>query len=367
MSALSVDIALERPEFRLEVRHAFPESGLTVIFGPSGAGKSTLLRLIAGFEPGAQGNIRFGGESWQAPGHFVPPHRRGIGYVFQDARLFTHLTVGGNLDYAETRARRAGRTPDRARVVAALGLDGMLGRSVEGLSGGERQRVAIARALLTVPKLLLMDEPLAALDDTRKAAILPYIETIRDAAGIPVLYVSHSVSEAGRLADNVLLLRDGRMAGGGPAAEVWSNPELAPELGVRAAGSLLTAQVVRHHQDGITEMVLDDGQALYLPIAAATPGDMLRVRIAAQDVILARTRPDGLSALNIIEGRVTGLRRGTGPGVIVQLRVGGADLLARVTRRSADALGLSDGMTCFAVVKTVSVAPADIGHVAPGA
>lgn len=366
MSRLDVDITLGRPGFRLEVTHSFPAEGLTAVFGPSGAGKSTLLRLIAGFEPGAAGTIRFGNETWQAPGTFVPPHRRGIGYVFQEARLFPHLNVAGNLAYPETRAHRAGRSPDRARIVDALGLDGMLERRIDGLSGGETQRVAIARALMTDPKLLMMDEPLAALDERRKAAILPYIETIRDAVGVPILYVSHSVSEVGRLADNVLLLSAGRIAGSGPAAEVLSDPALAPALGVRAAGSILMARVAAHHEDGLTEMALGDGQPLYLPRVTAAPGEALRVRIAAQDVILSRTRPEGLSALNTLAGQVTDLRRGTGPGVIVQIRIGDADLLARITRRSADMLGLAPGMACYAVVKTLSVAPDDIGHMPPG-
>ncbi|WP_101066928.1 molybdenum ABC transporter ATP-binding protein [Roseovarius salinarum] len=361
MSTLSLDITLERPDFALSVTHAFPAAGLTAVFGPSGSGKTTLLRVIAGFEPGARGTVRFDGALWQGPGRFVPPHRRGVGYVFQEPRLFPHLSVSGNLAYAERRARRAGRRPDRARVEDGLDLGPLRDRRPAQLSGGEAQRVAMARALLTDPKLMLMDEPLSALDAARKDAILPYIEAIRDRLGVPILFVSHSVPEVARLADTVVLLKAGQVAGQGSAEEVLSDPALAPSFGVREVGSILTARVTVQHDDGLTEMALPDGQTLFLPRVAAAPGQPIRARIAAHDVILSRDRPEGLSALNVLRGTIAELRRGPGPGVIVRLRVGDADLLARVTRRSADALGLREGLACHAVAKTVSVAAADIG------
>ncbi len=360
MAVLSLDIALQLPAFRLRVEHVFAPAGLTAIFGPSGSGKSTLLRVIAGLEPGATGRVVFGSDTWQDHRGFVPPHRRGIGYVFQDARLFPHLSVAGNLAYAEKRARRAGRQPDRAQVVAALGLGGLMGRRTAGLSGGETQRVAMARALLSDPRLLLMDEPLAALDEASKAEILPCIERIRDEVGIPIVYVSHAVAEVARLADNVVMLRAGAITRSGAAAEILSDPDLAAALGVRAMGSVLSASVVAQHPDGLTELV-SEGQTLFLPTIGAAVGAPLRVRIAAQDVILSRDRPQGLSALNILEGTLIELHMGRGPGVIAKLLVGREALLARITHRSAEALGLKVGMRCYAVAKSVSVAQADVG------
>ena len=365
MSGLAVDITLDLPGFRLAVSQGFAPSGLTAVFGPSGSGKSSLLRVIAGLEGGAKGSVSFDGQTWQEPGRFVPPHRRGIGYVFQDARLFAHLTVAGNLAYAERRARKAGRAPDRVGVVAALGLEGLLTRRSSGLSGGEAQRVAMARALMTAPRLLLMDEPLSALDDAAKGAILPYIEAIRDGMQVPVIYVSHSVSEVARLAHHIVMLEAGQVRRAGPAQDILSDPAAAPAFGIRAAGSVLPAQVLAHHEDGLSELAVVGGRLL-VPGFAAAIGAHVRVRIAAQDVILSRQRPEGLSALNVLEGELTDLRQGQGPGVMVRLRMGAdQDVLARITQRSARALALAPGQRCFAVIKSLSIAPLDVGGSGP--
>ena len=341
--------------------------GVTVLFGRSGSGKTTLVNAVAGLLLPEEGRIC--ADDWvlldTSKGIRLPPYRRRLGYIFQEGRLFPHLTVRQNLGYGAWFAPRGAPREDMGRVVDLLGIGHLLDRRPAALSGGEKQRVAIGRALLSAPRLILADEPLAALDEARKAEILPYFERLRDEVSVPILYVSHSASEVARLATTVVALDAGRVIAQGPAAQVLSDPAVLP-AGAREAGAVLTGNVVGHHSDGLTE--LDAGGArLFLPRVAAAPGTTLRVRIAAQDVILSRTRPEGLSALNILGGQVIALRRGAGPGVIVQLRVGDADLLARITRRSADILGLAPGMACFAVVKTLSVAPEAIGRVAPEA
>ncbi|MEO1105533.1 MAG: TOBE domain-containing protein, partial [Pseudomonadota bacterium] len=238
-------------------------------------------------------------------------------------------------------------------------------RQPVGLSGGEKQRVAIGRALLSEPRLLLMDEPLASLDEPRKAEILPFLERIRDEAGIPILYVSHSVPEVARLATTVVVLSQGKVVAAGPAASVMSDPDAVRLFGVRYAGAILTGHVLRHHDDGLTEVAIAAG-SLLLPHLDAVPGRAVRVRIEAQDIVLARERPEGLSALNILPATVLALREGRGPGVLVQLSAGGDQLLARVTRRSAEALGLAPGVACHAIAKSVSVAPVDVGAASDG-
>ncbi|GHE01532.1 molybdenum ABC transporter ATP-binding protein [Defluviimonas sp. 20V17] len=358
--SLSFDIALCFPDFALQVAAELPARGLTVLFGPSGSGKSSLLRVLAGLERGAEGRVSFGGEIWQDGRRFLPPHRRGVGYVFQDARLFPHLDVQGNLDYAVRRARGRGARPDPDVVGAALGLGPLMRRQVAQLSGGQRQRVAIARALLSCPRVLLMDEPLSALDAAARAEILPHIEALRDAAGVPILYVTHSAEELARLADRVMILRDGCVRREGPLAEVLSDPDAIPALGVREAGAVLPATLSAHTGDGLSVLSISGGE-LVLPRVEADPGARLRVRIHAHEVIVARRRPSALSALNILPATVTQVRLGEGPGAAVQLRLGEDLILARITRRSALALGLAPGVDCYAIVKSVAVAQGDVG------
>ncbi|MEM6678494.1 MAG: molybdenum ABC transporter ATP-binding protein, partial [Pseudomonadota bacterium] len=298
---------------------------------------------------------------------FLPPHRRRLGYVFQEARLFPHLSVRANLLYG--RRFSGGGWPRIAtgdpaefdRVVALLGIEGLLTRRPQALSGGEKSRVAIGRALLSRPRLLLMDEPLASLDQARKNEILPYLERLRDETQIPILYVSHAVAEVARLATSIVVLDAGRVAQAGPAASVFADPTLAPLLGVRALGSILVGRVIRHHEDGLSEIAVSAG-SLFLPRVEAAPGATLRVRIEAQDVILARDAPVGLSALNILPATVSAVQRGEGPGVVVQLQAGGDRLLARITQRSADRLGIAPGVACHGIVKAVAVARGDVGQ-----
>lgn len=357
---LEVDIRVGFAGFSLQVAQGFALSGVTAIFGRSGSGKSTLLRVIAGLETRAQGRVALAGEVWQDGARRMPPEKRGVGYVFQDTRLFPHLSVAGNLQFALKRARGLGG-PGLDDVVAALDLGPLMARSPAALSGGERQRVAIGRALLTAPKILLMDEPLAALDEARKSEILPYLERLRDSGRVPVLYVSHSMAEVARLATDVVLIEAGRITASGPAAMILSDPATAPGLGLREAGALLTARVAAQENDGLTRLEASTGP-LWLPRVAAPVGAQVRLRILAQDVMLATRRPEGISALNILPAVVESLRIGDGPGALIRLTVGGDILLARITRRSVAALGLAPGTAVFAVLKAVSVAQENVGQ-----
>ena len=336
--------------FTLDVRfHAPP--GVTVLFGRSGSGKTTIINAVAGLLLPDQGRIAAG--DWvlldTKSGLQLRPHRRRIGYIFQEGRLFPHLSVRQNLGYGAWFAPKDAPREDMGRIVDLLGLGALLDRRPGALSGGEKQRVAIGRALLSAPKLILADEPLAALDEARKAEILPYLERLRDEVNIPILYVSHAASEVARLASSVVAIEAGRVVAQGPAAEVLGDPAILP-AGAREAGALITARVVRHHDDGLSELEAN-GIALFLPRLANAPGTQLRLRIAAHDVILSRNRPEGLSALNILPGLVQDIRAGTGPGAIVAIDTAAGRVLARVTRRSATALGLAPGVRVHAIVE----------------
>lgn len=358
--SLSVDISHALGDFRLDVRFEAPD-GVTVLFGRSGSGKTSVVNAVAGLLTPDQGRIEVAGRVLfdRSQRISVPVHRRRMGYVFQEGRLFPHLTVRQNLLYAR---RVTGRKSQEglARVVDLLGLGALLDRQPGALSGGEAQRVAIGRALLADPVMLLMDEPLAALDGARKAEILPYLERLRTEAGVPILYVSHNVSEVARLATQVVVLEEGQVLQAGPAGRLLADPGMVRVMGVRDAGAVIEARVLRHSDDGVTDLQFSGG-VLCLPEVEATVGSELRVRILAQDVMLAVERPRGISALNILPVQVLALRRGDGPGVIVQLRAGNDTLLARITRRSADTLNLQPGKACFAVLKSVAVAQTDIG------
>ncbi len=357
--ALELDVSLGFDTFKLDVAHRFAPKGVTAIFGRSGSGKSTLLRIIAGLEPRATGRVVMDDVVWQTKGKHIAPEVRGVGLVFQDARLFGHLTVAGNLLYAAKRAKDV-TDADVQAVTQDFDLGSLLKRVPAGLSGGEKQRVALARAVLSKPRILLLDEPLAALDDVRKGEIMPYLERLRDHGELPILYVSHSMAEVARIANDILVLQAGRVVRAGSVEDLLSDPSAVPILGVRDAGAVLLAKVVGHHADGLTELAVSKG-SLFLPQIGATAGSIVRVRVPAQDVILALDRPTGISALNILPVVIEALFRGDGPGVAIGLRSGQDELLARVTQRSADALGLVEGLACYAVVKSVAVAQGDVG------
>ena len=357
--SLDVDIRQSFEGFRLDVAFSAPK-GVTVLFGRSGSGKTSIVNAVAGLTRPEAGRIALDGDPLfdSASNVFAPPHRRRLGYVFQEGRLFPHMTVRQNLLFGRARAG-GGPAAEVGRVVEMLGLGDLLKRRPGALSGGEKQRVALGRALLANPRMILADEPLSALDEPRKAEILPFFERLRDEAGVPVLYVSHAAAEVARLATTVVALEAGRVVAQGPALEVLGDPAVAP-AGIREVGALLTATVARHHEDGLTELDAG-GAALFLPSTAHAIGRAVRVRVAAQDVILSRARPDGLSALNILPGVIEAVRLGDGPGAIVSLATPAGRLLARVTQRSVANLALHEGDACHAVIKTLAIAPADVG------
>ena len=351
-----LDIAVTRRQgdFTLDAAFTAPP-GVTALFGRSGSGKTTLVNIVAGLRAADSGHVRLGETVLMdsTRGIDLPVHRRRIGYVFQDARLFPHMTVAQNLRY--------GGTHDADRLIALLGLGGLLTRFPAHLSGGEKQRVALARALMSDPQLLLLDEPLAALDEARKAEVMPYLEQLRDEVRVPMIYVSHAMSEVARMATTLVVLHEGRVVRAGPLDTVLSDPAAVPLLGVRDAGATLTAVVIAHDPDDQLTTLRWGGDTLVLPGLLGRIGDTLRLRIPAQDVMLARERPAAISALNIVPVIVTSLEEGRGPGVAVGLRAGEDRLLARITRRSARALALQPGEALFAILKATAVARDDIG------
>ena len=352
---ISVDVRKRMGEFQLDVQFDAPK-GVTAIFGRSGSGKTSVVNAVAGLLRPDAGRIAVGDTvlfDGAAGQHLLPQERR-IGYVFQDARLFPHMNVMRNLSY--------GGNHDAARVIEVLGLEQFLDRMPSRLSGGERQRVALGRALMRNPQLLLLDEPLAALDAPRKAEILPFIERLRDEVKTPMLYVSHDVSEVARLATTLVVIEGGRVTTSGPVGKVLSQPETVPLVGVRAAGAVIETKVAgRLLDDGLTELAFSGGR-LVLPGILGVLGQTIRIRIPAQDVILATEAPMGLSALNVLAVKITRIEEGRGPGVAVGLQAGEDHLLARVTRRSALRMALAEGQQIYAIIKATSVGPEDIGH-----
>ena len=327
------------------------------LLGPSGCGKSTILNLIAGFYAPLAGRVTHGGEPIKGPSA-----RRGV--VFQSNALFDWMTVEQNIAFG-FRFQSIAKYESQQRVKTIIELVGLKGSERKypyELSGGMRQRVAEARSMVVQPDILLMDEPLAALDTSRKAEILPYIERLRDEVKVPILYVSHDVSEVARLATTLAVLKDGKVAVEGPVGEVLSRPDAVPLLGVRAAGAVIETRIAgRLLDDGLTELAFSGGRIM-MPGNLGQFGQTIRLRIPAQDVILAREAPRGLSALNVLPVRITGIEQGRGPGVAIGLRAGTDDLLARITRRSMQRMALTVGEDIFAIVKATAVAPEDVGH-----
>ncbi|MFP4061413.1 MAG: molybdenum ABC transporter ATP-binding protein [Halochromatium sp.] len=400
------------PGFTLNVDERFPARGVTALFGHSGSGKTTLLRCIAGLERAAVGRLSFNGEVWQDAKTWVPTHRRPIGYVFQEASLFPHLTVLGNLRYGQRRSRGrsglingAGQGVDhgflaRAWAIAGLGLKTRMGTSTENrlgksaagasadrnpedgsgrdrfslehaiellgiahllnrkplaLSGGERQRVAIARALAVDPRMLLMDEPLAALDLKRKQEILPYLERLHDELEIPVLYVSHSPDEVARLADHILVMDGGRVLASGPLNETLSRLDLPIRLG-EDAGVVLDGQVAERDARWHLLRVACGGASLWTRDAGAEIGAHVRLRILARDVSITRDPGHQSSIQNTLPAKVLSLGDDSHPALrLVKLEISGSPVLARVTRRSAEQLGLAPAQSVYAQIKAVAL------------
>ncbi|MEW6678558.1 MAG: molybdenum ABC transporter ATP-binding protein [Pseudomonadota bacterium] len=343
------------PGFTLDVDLDLPGRGVTALFGHSGSGKTTLLRCIAGLERVPGGTLKVGDGVWQDGTAFLPVHQRPIGYVFQEASLFPHLTVRRNLEYGLKRVPSGERRVSLDQAVALLGIGALLDRLPERLSGGEKQRVAIARALAVSPRLLLMDEPLAALDLARKQEILPYLERLHDELEIPLLYVSHAPDEVARIADHIVVMDAGRAVASGPLTETLARLDLPIRLG-EDAGVVLDATVAERDAEWGLVRVAFDGGALWARDGGHALGQRVRVRILARDVSLASTRHDGTSILNILPGVVEAMVEDGHPAlVLARLNVGGAPILARLTRRSAQNLGLSPGRLVYAQIKAVAL------------
>lgn len=340
---LHVALSHRFPGTEIAVEFSVPP-GVTALFGPSGAGKSSVLAAVAGLLRPDRATITLDGDPLPEAAH-----RRRVAVVFQEPRLFPHLSVRGNLAFGQRWAAPGGPAPDR--ITALLGLTALLDRRPAKLSGGEAQRVAIARALLSNPRVLLMDEPLSALDAPRKAEILPWIEALAETR-LPILYVTHALSEIVRLAGRMVVIDRGRQRAEGTVEDLLSDPGLAPLFGPSETGSVLRARVAETAPDGLARLVTEGGE-LHLPVQAA-PGSQLRLRLLAQDILLSRDRPQGLSALNILAARILRLEGDEGT-VLVQLGLGPQRLLARVTRRSAEAMGLAPGQEVHAIVKTVAL------------
>lgn len=338
-------------DMALDLAFTAPE-GVTALFGASGAGKSSVIHAVAGLIRCEQARIVLNGRVLEDARTRLAPHRRRCAVVFQDARLFPHLTVRQNLLYGARHAPPGGLKLDQ--VVGLLGLSALLDRRPATLSGGEAQRTAIGRALLANPELLLMDEPLSALDAPRKAEILPFLESLTAARACPILYVSHSLAEVARLANHMVVLDRGRVLAQGALEAVLSDPALAPLLGLGEMGSVITATVSGTEPDGLTRLETPGGP-IFLPGLHAATGARLRLRLPAQDVILSRARPEGLSALNILSTRILTLTEAEG-SALVQLALGDQKFLARLTRRSVAALGLEPGQEAYAILKTVALA-----------
>jgi molybdate transport system ATP-binding protein len=357
---LSVAVAHRFGSFVLDA--AFDSAGgLTALFGRSGAGKTSLINAIAGLLRPERARIVVDGAvlTDTAAGVFVATRRRRIGYVFQEGRLFPHLTVRQNLLYGRWFAppidtRGAGSAGEVDQIVELLGIAGLLQRRPAHLSGGEKQRVAIGRALLARPRLLVMDEPLASLDEARKTEILPYIERLRDEAGVPIVYVSHQVAEVTRLATTMVVLNEGRIAAIGPTAAIMGRIDLFPLTGRAEAGAILATRVAGHDPAfGLTTLRASAGE-LQVPHLDLPVGALLRVRIRARDVMIALQPPQGLSALNVLPGTVVEIGRTDGPIVEMRLDCAGEPLIARLTRRSVETLDLAPGRRVYAVIKSIA-------------
>ena len=351
MIECKINIQLEG--FKLDAKFTIPDKGITVVFGPSGSGKTTLLRAIAGLEKSDTGFLKVGDSIWQSDHNFVPTHKRQIGYVFQDAALFDHLNVEGNLDYVIK--RKTGLTEDFIdSIYTLLDIKPLINRSTVQLSGGEKQRIAIARALLTNPKILLLDEPLSALDLKRKNEILPYLDSLHSQLEIPILYVTHSQDETSRLADHLMLIEDGKIIGNGPINEMLTRFDL-PLSHSGDAISIFDARVMSRDTDfNLMDLEFKGGQFIVpdnkLPIES-----LVRIRVAARDVSITKKKQTDTSILNIFPAVVEEMVPEGDAQVMVRLTLNGVSLLACLTRKSASSLKLDQGLSVFIQVKSVAI------------
>jgi len=356
---INVRLNLKYTGFALDVDLHVPGLGVTALYGHSGSGKTTCLRCIAGLERAEDGFIQINDEVWQDSrnGLFMPPHKRALGYVFQEPSLFPHLSVRANLEFGLKRIPRSQRRVDMLQATELLGIGHLLERHPQHLSGGERQRIGIARALLTSPRLLLMDEPLAALDSKRKGEILPYLERLHDELDIPVLYVSHAQDEVARLADHIVLLSDGKALASGPIGETLARLDLPLALG-DDAGVVINGSVSAYddHYRLLTLQLPDSAQHLRVAHAPLALGKALRVKVQARDVSLSLQAEEHSSILNRLPVTVTQeIAADNSAHVLVRLDADGTPLLARITRFSRDQLQLHPGQALWAQIKAVAV------------
>ena len=361
---LELDVTRQLGTFALEARFSCETAGITAIFGRSGAGKTSLVNTLAGLLQPARGRILLRGQTLfdSQRGINLPPEKRRLGYVFQEGRLFPHLSVRRNLTYGYKRAPAAERPVGLDQVVALLGIEDLLERRPGALSGGEKQRVALGRALLANPRLLLMDEPLAALDQPRKEEILPFIEQLKDQLDLPIVYVSHSMQEIVRLADTLVLMSNGRIEAVGPREEVTSRLDLRPLTGRYEAGAVLTTTVAGQDRTfGLTELRFAGGR-LRVPHLGLPLGQQLRVRIRARDVSIALAPPENISILNIIPCVIKAIGEEKSPQIDLQLDAGGAAIWSRITARSRTALGLRPGLQVYALIKSVAIDRQSLGR-----
>ena len=359
---IDVDIEQQLGAFHLEVRFE-GDAPIVGLFGRSGAGKTSVINAIAGIVRPSRGTIRVNEVCLfdSAMGIDIAPEKRRIGYVFQDALLFPHMDVEANLLYGQRLRAAEDRLIDEAHVVELLGLRPLLRRRPQTLSGGEKQRVAIGRALLAQPRILLMDEPLASLDGPRKMEILAYIELLRDDLDIPIVYVTHSITEITRLADWIVVLSDGKCTGAGGINDVMDQLEFEQATEHYEAASVIETRVAAHDaQDRLTTLAFAGGE-LVVPHLDVPVGERVRTRIHARDVALSLQRPAGISILNVLPARVAAVGETTDPVVDVQLAVGNAVLVARITRRSFQQLGIRSGQALYALIKAVSLDPRGAG------
>lgn len=357
-SELILSATLRLDSFALDLDERIPLDGVTAVFGPSGSGKTSLLNVVAGFLRPHAGQVAFAEQTWfrATPGIWTPPHQRGVGVVFQDAQLFPHLTVQGNLNYAQKRAPADAPGHAYDDILSAMELNALLNRDVHALSGGERQRVAISRTLLSRPRLLLLDEPLSALDNARKGELLPFLETLKSDFALPTLYVSHDVDEVSRIADRVMVMEDGRVIATGRTDDVLSRFGLEAGRNPYEEASLLTGKVAKpHDQDGLIAVQIGAAEIWLAADLHTAPGTEVRLKIPARDVSIALARPTEISIQNMIPAKV----RATEPTKrqafqSVLLDIEGQTLRATVTRKAVQDLQLASGRSVFALIKSAT-------------
>jgi molybdate transport system ATP-binding protein len=359
MSSINLRLQHSYPGFALDLDLQLPGKGVTALYGHSGSGKTTCLRCIAGLERASNAYVQINDEVWQdsQTGFFAPVHKRALGYIFQEASLFPHLSVQANLEFGLRRIALKEQRVDMAHATQLLGISHLLERAPNNLSGGERQRVGIARALLTSPRLLLMDEPLAALDSQRKGEIMPYLERLHAELDIPVLYVSHSQDEVARLADHIVLLSEGKVLASGPIGETLARLDLPLARG-DDAGVVIEGKVrdYNHPYQLLTLQLPGSTEQLRVAHASMAIGQTLRVKVQARDISLSLSPGEHSSILNSLRVTVVGETPADNQAhVLVRLDAGGTALLARITRYSRDQLGLCVGQSLWAQIKSVAV------------